>query len=84
MAEPEGSQSGPVGPSPWSFVGLGFEIVVPILAGVFLGDRLDRWLGTRPWLLVVGAVLGMAAGFFSFFRAVLPRERGSGRGGGTR
>ena len=79
MAEPAGSGSGPASPSPWSYVGLGFEIVVPLIVGVFLGDRLDRWLGTRPWLLVAGALLGMAAGFLTFFRAVLPR---SGRGGG--
>ncbi len=84
MAEPGESERGPSGPPPWSFVGLGFEIVVPLIAGVFLGNWLDRWLGTRPWLLVVGAILGMAAGFFNFFRAVLPRDGGSGpKGGGA-
>jgi len=65
-------------------MGLGFELVVPLIAGVFLGNWLDRWLGTRPWLLVAGAILGMAAGFLAFVRAVLPRGGGTGRGGGER
>lgn len=32
------------------------------------GWLLDRWLGTKPWLLVVGIVLGAVAGFYQFFR----------------
>lgn len=33
-----------------------------------LGYLLDRWLGTQPWLLVVGIVLGSAVGLFEFIR----------------
>jgi ATP synthase protein I len=33
-----------------------------------LGWLLDRWLGTKPWLLVTGIVLGAAAGFYQFIR----------------
>jgi ATP synthase protein I len=32
------------------------------------GWLLDRWLGTKPWLLVTGIVLGAAAGFYQFVR----------------
>lgn len=39
---------------------------VVVLCGV--GWILDRWLGTKPWLLVVGTVLGAAAGFYQFIR----------------
>ena len=28
----------------------------------------DRWLGTKPWLLVLGTVLGAIAGFYQFIR----------------
>ena len=65
--------------SPMQFVGLGFELVVPILAGVFLGMWLDGRFGWTPWGVVTGAVLGIAAGFLNFFRAVLPRNGGGGR-----
>ena len=32
------------------------------------GWLLDRWLGTKPWLLVAGLVLGAVAGFYQFIR----------------
>ena len=28
----------------------------------------DRWFGTKPWLLVLGTVLGAIAGFYQFIR----------------
>jgi ATP synthase protein I len=33
-----------------------------------IGWLADRWFGTQPWLLVVGIVLGSAAGLFEFVR----------------
>ena len=33
-----------------------------------IGWFLDKWLGTQPWLLVVGIVIGSAAGLFEFVR----------------
>jgi ATP synthase protein I len=39
---------------------------VAALCGV--GWVLDRWLGTKPWLLVAGIVLGAIVGFYQFFR----------------
>ena len=35
-----------------------------------VGYFADKKLGTGPWLLVAGAVLGMALGFYLFFRAL--------------
>jgi ATP synthase protein I len=71
------------GPGPWAYAGLGFEIAVPLALGVFVGYKLDQWLGTRPWLVLTGAVLGIAAGLLNFFRVVLPpKERGPGNGAG--
>lgn len=32
------------------------------------GWLLDRWLGTQPWLLIGGIVLGSAVGLFEFIR----------------
>ena len=33
-----------------------------------LGLLLDRWLGTTPWLLVAGIVLGSVIGLYQFVR----------------
>lgn len=56
------------------------ELVAPMIVGVLGGLWLDGRFGTKPWLTVTGAILGMAAGFLEFFRRVLPRN-GPGNGG---
>lgn len=66
------------GSSPMRFVGVGVELIVPILVGLYLGYRLDDWLEIGPFGLVGGAVLGIVTGFVQFFRSVLPPR---GRGG---
>jgi ATP synthase protein I len=38
------------------------------MAGI--GLLLDRWLGTKPWMLVVGIILGAALGFYEFVRLI--------------
>ena len=52
------------------YAGLGFEIVVPVLLGVGAGWWLDSKFGTEPWLLLVGALVGIGAGMLNFLRAV--------------
>ncbi len=32
------------------------------------GWAFDRWLGTSPWLMVAGIVLGAIVGFYQFIR----------------
>jgi len=49
---------------------VGLELVAATVLGAGLGYGLDRWLGTGPWLLVVGVVLGAAAGFLAVYRLV--------------
>lgn len=34
-----------------------------IVAGTLLGYFLDKWLGTDPWLVVIGILFGSYAGF---------------------
>lgn len=41
-----------------------------ILAGTLLGFGLDRLLGTAPWLVVVGILLGSYAGFTRTWRQI--------------
>ena len=44
------------------------SLFAAVASGLIGGWLLDRWLGTRPWLLVSGIVLGAAAGFYEFIR----------------
>jgi ATP synthase protein I len=49
----------------------GYQMVATVLAGTLGGWWLDGKLGTTPWLMVAGAVLGIGGGMTVFFRAVL-------------
>ena len=41
----------------------GGSFVGSVLAGTLLGYLLDSWLGTDPWLVVIGIVVGSYSGF---------------------
>ena len=41
----------------------GGSFVGSILAGALIGYLLDLWLGTAPWLVVIGILLGSYSGF---------------------
>ena len=60
------------GASPLRFVGIGAELVAPLIVGAFGGRWLDRRFGTEPWLLLVLTVLGAVAGMFNLIRRGLP------------
>jgi ATP synthase protein I len=47
---------------------LGIEMLVAILVGTLAGYWLDGKLNTRPWLMLLGFILGAAAGFRGIFR----------------
>jgi ATP synthase protein I len=49
---------------------VGTELVVATMVGVFLGYLLDRFFGTKPWLMVVGVVIGAIAGMRNVYRSV--------------
>jgi F0F1-type ATP synthase assembly protein I len=38
------------------------------------GYGLDRWLGTSPWLLLAGLLLGLIVGFYALAKAVFWRQ----------
>lgn len=44
------------------------ELVVGVLFGGLIGWALDRYLGSRPWLMMVFLVLGFAAGMMNVVR----------------
>ena len=76
--DPERRPSAPNGsdqPSPTSslasasaYAGMGLQFALSILLFVWLGQWLDRKLGTEPWLLLLGAFVGAGAGFYAIYR----------------
>ena len=66
---PAGAGQQPEGtPSAASYAGLGLQFVVAILVFLFVGQWLDRKLGTAPWLLIAGVFLGAGGSFYSIYR----------------
>ncbi len=57
---------------PKSALGLAFrvgvELVSAVAIGLGIGWLLDRWLDTRPWLMLVFIFLGGAAGILNVYR----------------
>ena len=46
----------------------GLTLFASVAAFCAVGYFLDKWLGTEPWLLIIGIVIGSAAGLFEFVR----------------
>jgi ATP synthase protein I len=44
------------------------SLALSIVSCLLVGWALDRWLGTSPWLIVAGVVLGSVVGFMQFIR----------------
>ncbi len=54
-------------------VRVGVELVSALAVSVAIGWGLDRWLGTKPWLLALFMLLGGAAGVANVWRLMMPR-----------
>ncbi|MFE8701852.1 AtpZ/AtpI family protein [Cytobacillus sp. FJAT-54145] len=46
------------------------QLVGSVLVGIFLGRWLDRTAGTEPLFLIIGLLMGLAAGVFAMIRLV--------------
>lgn len=60
--------AGPVIAASYSLIG-----AIVLLGGA--GYFGDRWLGTEPWLLVIGLLFGVVVGFYELARIVWRRDR---------
>ena len=49
---------------------LGLMLPSSIAVGLFFGYYLDKFFGTRPWLLLVFFILGIVSGFYSLIRGL--------------
>jgi F0F1-type ATP synthase assembly protein I len=53
------------------YAGLGLQFALAILGAVYLGQWLDRRLGTEPWLLLIGVFVGAGGSFYSIYRKLM-------------
>lgn len=50
------------------FSTVGLELGFSVLIGLFAGQWADSYFHTAPWLLLLGLLFGMVAGFRSIYR----------------
>jgi F0F1-type ATP synthase assembly protein I len=60
-------RAGPVASASYALIG-----ALILLGGI--GYAIDRWLGTTPWFLLAGLLLGLVVGFYELAKAVWPRQ----------
>lgn len=68
-------------PSGAEYAGAGLQLALTLVVFMFLGLWLDKRLGSSPWFLIIGVVIGAVGGFYSLYRRLMTANR---TGGGSR
>lgn len=62
------------------FIAVGFELGFSVIAGIILGQYVDKWVGTdTPWFTMLGLVAGVFTGFSLLLRMI--KRIGNGKDG---
>jgi ATP synthase protein I len=64
------AEEGPSRSQTAQLVSLGTTLFACVAVGLAVGYFGDRWLGTSPWLLLIGLGLGIAAAAVNFYRTI--------------
>jgi len=51
-----------------TYSSIGIQVGLTVGLGVIAGVYLDRWLGTGPWLTILGLVVGVISGFTRLYQ----------------
>lgn len=68
---PDGSGTGT---SAGAYAGMGIQFALSILLFLYLGQWLDRRLGTDPWLLLLFVFGGAGASFYSIYSRLMKAQ----------
>lgn len=74
-AKPGGPAGGSGGVSGSQFAGVGIQFAASILLFLWLGQWVDKKLGTAPWGLIIGVFTGAGGAFFSMYRRLMAAQR---------
>jgi ATP synthase protein I len=58
------------------YIDASWQLAGAVGLGTLAGWWLDKKLGTSPWLLVAGALLGIGLGFYLFFKILTHLNQG--------
>jgi ATP synthase protein I len=51
-----------------TYSSIGIQIGLTVAIGIIGGVYLDQWLGTGPWLTILGLLVGVISGFTRLFQ----------------
>ena len=58
-----------------SFAGAGLQFAITLVIFLFLGQWIDKRLGTSPIFLLAGVFIGGAAAFYSMYRKLTAAQK---------
>jgi F0F1-type ATP synthase assembly protein I len=67
--------SGSGQPGVEAYLGYGLTLAASTLLFLWLGTKADSWLGTEPWLALLGAFVGAGAGFYHMVHHLIVAPR---------
>lgn len=53
---------------------VGIQLAIAVVAGLFLGNYLDKKWDTSPWLALLGLTLGFTGGLYNLIRLLRWRD----------
>ncbi len=71
----KGSDLGQVMKELGPYLNLGLQMLIPIVGGAFFGQWLDGKNETTPLWTIICAILGIAVGFYSFFKTISEAQK---------
>ena len=51
-----------------TYSSIGIQVGLTVAIGIIAGVYLDQWLGTGPWLTILGLLVGVISGFTRLFQ----------------
>jgi len=54
---------------------IGLNLAACIIIGMLAGKYADGFLGTYPWLMLIGTILGVLSGMWSIYKKIIDLER---------
>jgi F0F1-type ATP synthase assembly protein I len=56
------------------YMNIGMVWAIAVILFTYLGIKLDEKFNSRPWLTLLGAIIGIVTGFYHFIKTVLSQH----------
>ena len=70
----QGSTPTDEGPGAGAYAGFGMQFVVALLLFLYIGQWVDRRLGTAPVFLLIGIFVGAGGSFYAMYRKLMAAQ----------